>query len=77
MAQLQTEPGFLAQMEERLKKTGRTLSKEEFHGELNYWRSHKIIQKMLDRGLITPDEFRKIDALNRKSFSPGLAQLMA
>lgn len=50
---------------------------EELQGELDYWRSKKILQKMLDGGLITPDEFHKIDALNRRSFSPRLAQLMA
>lgn len=50
---------------------------EELQGELDYWRSKKILQRMLDGGLITPDEFHKIDELNRKFFSPKLAQLMS
>jgi len=53
------------------------MSPEELQGELDYWRSRKILQKMLDKGLITSDEFHKIDVLNRRSFSPKLARLMA
>jgi hypothetical protein len=44
--------------------------------ELDYWCSRKILADMLREGLISPDEYRKIDALNRQSFCPALAQLM-
>ena len=53
------------------------ITQEEIQREVDYWRSKKILQKMLDKGLITPDEFHKIDGLNRRSFSPKLARLMA
>ncbi len=53
------------------------MSKEQFNNELNYYLSLKMLQKMLDVGFITKEEFCKIDILNRKSFSPKLAQLMA
>ena len=53
------------------------MSPEQFQNEVNYSLSVKLIQKMLDKGLITMDEFHKIDALNRISFSPKLADIMA
>ena len=53
------------------------MSQEQFQNELNYSLSVKIIQKMLDKDIITADEFHKIDALNRISFSPSLAGIMA
>jgi len=63
--------------EDCLKRAKLTMPPEELQWELDYWRSRKILQKMLDQGLVTPDEFHKIDVLNRRSFSPKLAQLMA
>jgi len=53
------------------------MSQEQFQNELYYSLSLKILQKMLDSGLITPDEFHKIDRLNRISFSPKLAPIMS
>ena len=53
------------------------MSKEQFQNELNYGLSVKILQTMLDKGLITLSEFRKIDKLNRVSFSPKLAPIMS
>ncbi len=63
--------------EDYVKRAELAMPPEELQGELDYWRSRKILQRMLDGGLITPDEFHKIDDLNRKSFSPKLARLMA
>jgi len=63
--------------EDYVKRAELAMPPEELQGELDYWRSRKILQKMLDRGLITPDEFHKIDELNCKTFSPKLARLMA
>ncbi|WP_423774229.1 SHOCT domain-containing protein [Acetivibrio straminisolvens] len=45
--------------------------------EVDYWRAYKILQKMLKAGLISEEEFDKIDKLNLKTFSPMYAQLMA
>ncbi len=55
----------------------RKMLESEFQGELNYFRALKIIQTMLEKGLITEGEFRRIDALNRKSFTPLFAQIVA
>lgn len=63
--------------EDYVKRAELAMPPEELQGELDYWRSRKILQKMLDVGLVTPDEFHKIDELNRRSFSPKLARLMA
>lgn len=56
--------------------TSRRLTSDEFQREIDYWRAEKILQKMLNEGLISKDEFNKINALNRQSFSPRLAQIM-
>ncbi|HWQ89985.1 MAG TPA: SHOCT domain-containing protein [Desulfitobacteriaceae bacterium] len=56
--------------------TCRRITSDELQREIDYWRSNKILQKMLKEGLISKVEFNKIDALNRQSFSPMLAQLM-
>lgn len=53
------------------------ITSDELQREIDYWRSNKILQNMLKEGLISEVEFKKIDALNRQSFSPMLAQLMA
>jgi uncharacterized protein HemY len=53
------------------------ITQEEIQREVDYWRAYKILQKMLKAGLISEDEFNKIDKLNRKTFSPMYAQLMA
>ena len=53
------------------------MSQQQFQNELYYRLSLKYIQKMLEKGWITRDEFKKIDALNRISFAPKLAAIMA
>lgn len=53
------------------------MSDEQLNNELYYSMSVKLIGKMLDKGLITPDEYRKIDLMNRDSFKPNLACLMS
>jgi len=52
------------------------LTEEELQREYNYFRSIKILQKMLNQGLITQEEFHKTDRLNRLSFLPSSAPLM-
>jgi uncharacterized membrane protein len=51
------------------------LTPEQLANECNYIRAEKITRKMLEKGLITQDEFDKIMEENRKSFSPYLASL--
>lgn len=57
-----------------LKKT--YLSTEELQREFDYYRAEKLLNQMLENGLITEEEFKKIMLLNRETFSPMLAQIM-
>lgn len=52
------------------------VSTEQLQGEFDYFISKKILSNMLEKGLISDLEFKKIDVLNRKSFSPSLADIM-
>lgn len=49
---------------------------EQLQRELDYIRAQRILDSMLKSGLISLSEFNKITSLNRKSFSPALAQIM-
>lgn len=49
------------------------MSQEQFQNELDYHWSVKLLRKMLEEGLITQEEYTKIDKLNRLSFTPSLA----
>lgn len=49
---------------------------EEMQREYDYIRAEQMTRKLLDAGLISEDEFNKITALNRKSFSPFLSEIM-
>ena len=49
---------------------------EQLQREVDYVRAQQALKSMLDCGLISLSEFDKITALNRKSFSPALAQIM-
>ncbi|WP_169008412.1 SHOCT domain-containing protein [Faecalispora jeddahensis] len=52
------------------------VSQEQLQREVDYVRAQRILDFMLQNGLISLSEFNKITALNRKSFSPALAQIM-
>ena len=52
------------------------MSQEQLKREFDYIQAEKLLRKMLQKGLITEAEFNKIDALNRQSFSPFLAEIM-
>ncbi|MBD7911045.1 hypothetical protein FC976_15240 [Clostridium sporogenes] len=52
------------------------VSQEQLQREFDYIQAEKLLRKMLEKGLITEIEFHKIDALNRETFSPMLAQIM-
>ena len=49
---------------------------EQMQNEYNYVLAQQITKRLLEAGLITEDEFHKITAKNRKSFSPLLAEIM-
>ena len=52
------------------------LTEKQFYDEINYYRAEKLTKKMLDAGIITPDEHDKILEEARKIFVPILAELM-
>jgi hypothetical protein len=52
------------------------VSQEQLQREFDYIQAEKLLRKMLEKGLITEVEFNKIDALNRQTFPPFLAEIM-
>ena len=52
------------------------ISQEQLQHEYDYFLAQQILESMLKNDLITMDEFNKITALNRQSFSPALARIM-
>lgn len=51
-------------------------TEEELQHEYDYIRVEQMTKKLLDKGLITVDEFNKIMKLNRQIFSPDLVEIM-
>lgn len=49
---------------------------EEMQNEYNYILAEQMTRKLLDRGLISMDEFDKIMAKNRRSFSPFISKIL-
>lgn len=54
----------------------REVTTEQLQREFDYFRAEKLLKTLLEKGLITPLEFSKITELNRKTFSPFLAEIM-
>lgn len=52
------------------------MTEEQMRKDYYYYLAQKIIKSMLDKGLITDDEFNRIMKLNRQSFSPNLVEIM-
>jgi len=52
------------------------MTEEQMRKDYYYCLAQKIIKTMLDKGLISDDEFNKITQKNRQTFSPYLAELM-
>ena len=52
--------------------TNENISSEQLLNDLHYQQSKQIIQNLLNKGLISPTEFKDIDALNKQSFPPLL-----
>jgi hypothetical protein len=51
------------------------MTKEQSSMEVEYKMSLKLLNILLNRGIITEDEYVKIDELNRQTFSPELSQV--
>lgn len=70
-------------MEADINKTGaeaaseHEMSKEQSRQEVQYKMALKMLEILLRRGIVTEDEYKKIDTLNRQSFSPQLAKVYA
>ena len=54
----------------------KTFTTEELEQECDYYMAQKLLEKMLGTGLISVDEFNKITAKNRQTFSPFLSEIM-
>jgi ribulose bisphosphate carboxylase small subunit len=52
--------------------TSKNISSEQLLNDLHYQQAKQIIQDLLNKGLISPTEFKDIDALNKQSFPPLL-----
>ena len=48
----------------------------KMQNEYNYVLAQQLTKRLLEAGLITKDEFNKITAKNRESFSPLLGRIM-
>ena len=49
---------------------------EEMQNEYNYILAEQMTRKLLDKGLISEEEFDKIMAKNRRSFSPLISKIL-
>lgn len=53
------------------------MSQEQIIHEVQYKTALHILNSMLKKGMITLSEYRKIDEMNRISFSPDLVEVYA
>lgn len=51
-------------------------SEQEMQNEYDYILAEQMTKNLLSQGLITEEEFEKIMAINRESFSPLLSKIM-
>lgn len=49
---------------------------EEMQNEYNYILAEQLTRRLLDKGLVSVDEFNKIMAKNRQSFSPYISKII-
>lgn len=54
----------------------KTITKEQLQREFDYYRAQKLLEKMLEKGLISQSEYKNITHSNRKSFMPSLAHII-
>lgn len=53
------------------------MTKEQSVREIEYKMALKLLNILLNRGIITEEEFKRIDELNRQTFSPELSEVYA
>lgn len=53
------------------------MTKTQEANEVQYKIALKLLNIMLWREIITPDEYKKIDELNRQTFTPELSKVYA
>lgn len=51
------------------------MTKEQTTKEIEYKMSLKMLKILLNREMISEEEFKKIDKLNRQTFSPELREV--
>ena len=51
------------------------MTNEQLQNEYNYIRAEQITRKVLEKGLISVDEFDKIMEKNRRTFSPLFSRI--
>ena len=56
--------------------TTHRFTQEELQREFNYMQAERITKKLLERGLITEEEFEKIMAENKRTFPTILSPLL-
>lgn len=52
------------------------MSQDQLKNELYYYLALGVLNKMVAQGLITEEEHRQIDSLNRNYFQPELAGIL-
>jgi len=52
------------------------ITNEELQREYNYFLADQLTKKLLDTGMITEDEYRRIRKRNIQSFKPFFSKLM-
>ena len=52
------------------------MDQQDLINEINYYRAQKITEQLYAAGMITFDEYDKLTALNRKTLSPFLVDLL-
>ena len=51
------------------------MDQQDIINEINYYRAQKITEQLYASGMISFDEYDKLTALNRKTFSPFLVDI--
>jgi hypothetical protein len=51
------------------------MEREKIAREMQYKLSVKLLEVMVSSGFLLPEEYEKIDVLNRETFSPELAKV--
>ena len=63
-------------VESHLKMSAKPLTDAELLQDYNYVMAQRVAKDMLEKGLISVEEFNKLTKKNRDTFSPFLAEIM-